>query len=45
MLISALSTLAPERRPEIAELGLRSFLAGNLATGMTGAMVGLITWG
>ncbi|MFP3945005.1 MAG: NupC/NupG family nucleoside CNT transporter, partial [Alphaproteobacteria bacterium] len=45
MLISALSTLAPERRPEIAELGLRSFLAGNLATGMTGAVVGLITWG
>lgn len=45
MLISALSTLAPERRPEVAELGLRSFLAGNLATGMTGAVVGLITWG
>lgn len=43
IMIGGLSTMAPERRPEIVELGLRSILSGTLATCMTGAVVGLIT--
>ncbi len=42
MLISTLSTLVPERRAEVAGLGMRSLVAGTLATGMTGAVVGLL---
>ncbi len=42
MLISTLSTLAPERRAEVVELGMRSLIAGTLATGMTGAVIGLM---
>jgi CNT family concentrative nucleoside transporter len=34
--------MAPERRAEIVELGLKSILAGTLATCMTGAVVGLV---
>lgn len=42
ILIGGLGAMAPERRPEIVELGMRSLLAGTLATLMTGAMVGLL---
>jgi concentrative nucleoside transporter, CNT family len=37
-----LGTLAPERREEIVSLGLRSIVAGTLATCMTGAVVGIL---
>lgn len=43
MLLSAIGTLAPDRRKEALSLGMKAWLAGNLATGMTGAVVGLIS--
>jgi CNT family concentrative nucleoside transporter len=42
IMIGGLSTIAPERRPEIARLGIRSIVGGTLATCCTGAVVGLI---
>jgi len=42
ILIGGLSALAPERRSEIAGLGLKSLLAGLLAGFMTAAMAGLL---
>ena len=42
LLVSTIGTLAPTRRAEAAALGLKSWLAGNLATLMTGAIVGLV---
>lgn len=42
IMIGGLSTMAPERRPEIVALGLRSIVAGTLATCMTGAVVGTL---
>jgi len=43
ILIGGLSTMAPERRDEVVQLGLRSILAGTLATCSTGAVVGILT--
>jgi CNT family concentrative nucleoside transporter len=43
LLVSTIGTLVPERRAEAAALGLKSWLAGNAATAMTAAMVGLVT--
>jgi CNT family concentrative nucleoside transporter len=34
--------MVPERREEIVSLGLKSILAGTLATCMTGAVVGML---
>lgn len=45
MMVSALSALAPDRRGDIVSLGLKSLLAGTLATVMTGAVVGTLVWG
>ena len=42
IMIGGLATMMPERRAEVAGLGLLSVLAGVLATCMTGAVVGLI---
>ena len=42
IMIGGLGTMAPQRRSEIVSLGLRSILAGTLATAMTGAVVGII---
>jgi CNT family concentrative nucleoside transporter len=42
IMIGGLGTMAPARRDEIVALGLRSILAGTLATCMTGAVVGII---
>ena len=41
--VSTLTTLCPERRAEIVGLGFKSWISGNLATAMIGAVVGLIT--
>jgi CNT family concentrative nucleoside transporter len=38
IMIGGLGTMAPERRPEVVALGLRSILAGTLATCMTAAV-------
>jgi len=42
IMIGGLGTMAPDRRGEIVSLGLRSILAGTLATSMTGAVVGIL---
>ncbi|OQW78233.1 MAG: nucleoside:proton symporter [Proteobacteria bacterium ST_bin14] len=41
--VSTLSTLCPARRGEIAALGFKSWFAGNLATMMVGAVIGVLT--
>lgn len=42
IMIGGMGAMAPEKRGEIVALGLKSILAGVLATCMTGAVVGLI---
>jgi CNT family concentrative nucleoside transporter len=42
IMLGGLGTLAPERRGEIVALGLKSLLAGLMATALTGAIVGLM---
>jgi CNT family concentrative nucleoside transporter len=42
ILIGGLGSLVPGRRTEIVGLGLKSLIAGTLATCMTGAVVGII---
>jgi CNT family concentrative nucleoside transporter len=37
-----MGTMAPERRAEITALGMKSILAGTLATCLIAAMVGLV---
>lgn len=44
LLVSTIATLSPERRPEVAGLGMKSWLAGNMVSMMTGAVIGLVTW-
>lgn len=44
LLVSTIGTLAPERRAEAAGLGMKSWISGNLASAMTGAWIGLVTW-
>jgi CNT family concentrative nucleoside transporter len=44
LLVSTIGTLAPGRRAEVAALGMKSWLAGNMASAMTGAVIGLVTW-
>lgn len=45
LLVSTISTLAPSRRAEVAALGVKSWIAGNFASAMTGAVIGLVTFG
>lgn len=42
IMIGGLATMCPERRAEIVELGLKSLVAGTLATCFMGAMVGAL---
>ncbi len=42
IMIGGLGTMVPERRSEIVALGLKSIVAGTLATCMTGAVVGIL---
>lgn len=44
LIVSTISTLSPERRGEVAGLGMKSWLAGNMVSLMTGAVIGLVTW-
>jgi CNT family concentrative nucleoside transporter len=44
IMLAGLGGLAPERKTEIAGLGLKSILAGTLATCLTGSFVGLLAW-
>lgn len=43
LMISTIGTLAPERRAEVSELGMKAWLAGNLTTAMAAAVVGVLT--
>lgn len=45
LLVSTIGTLCPERRAEAAGLGMKSWISGNLASAMTGAWIGLVSWG
>jgi CNT family concentrative nucleoside transporter len=42
IMLGGLGTMVPDRRGEIVSLGLKSIVAGTLATCMTGAVVGLL---
>jgi concentrative nucleoside transporter, CNT family len=42
ILIGGMGSMAPERRDEIVELGMKSILAGTLATLMTGAVLAIL---
>lgn len=44
IMIGGLGAMAPERRSEIVSLGLKSIVAGTLATFMTGAIVGFLSF-
>lgn len=44
LLVSTIGTLCPDRRAEAAGLGMKSWIAGNIATAMTGAWIGLVTF-
>lgn len=44
LIVTTVGSLCPARRGDVAGLGMKSWLAGNLATLMTGAMIGLVTW-
>ena len=43
LIVSTIATLAPERRSEVSGLGMKSWLAGNMASMMTGAVIGIVT--
>lgn len=42
IMIGGMGTMVPERRGEIVGLGLKSIVAGTLATCMTGAVIGML---
>jgi CNT family concentrative nucleoside transporter len=42
IMVGGLTAMAPERRREIVELGMKSVVGGTLATLSTGAVVGII---
>jgi CNT family concentrative nucleoside transporter len=42
IMIGGFTVLVPQRRRDVASLGLKSLVAGTLATCCTGAVVGLI---
>ncbi len=44
-MIGGIGAMVPERRAEIVGLGLKSIVAGTLATLMTGAVAGMLTKG
>jgi len=43
LLVSTIGTLAPARRSEVSALGMKSWIAGNMASAMTAAVIGLVT--
>ncbi len=42
IMIAGMSTLMPERRDEIVPLAMRALVSGTMASGLTGAMIGLL---
>jgi len=43
LLVSTIATLAPARRSEVSTLGMKSWVAGNMTSAMTAAVIGLVT--
>jgi CNT family concentrative nucleoside transporter len=43
IMLGGLGTMAPQRREEIASLGLRSIVSGTLTTCLMGAIVGVLS--
>ena len=43
LLVSTIGTLAPTRRSEVSALGMKSWVAGNMTSAMTAAVIGLVT--
>lgn len=43
LLVSTIATLAPARRRDAVALGMKSWIGGNLASAMGGAVIGLVT--
>ena len=43
LIVSTIATLSPARRNEVSQLGMKGWVAGNLASMMTGAVIGLVT--
>ncbi|MBS0470898.1 MAG: nucleoside:proton symporter [Proteobacteria bacterium] len=44
ILIAGFGTLIPERRDEIVPLAMRAIVSGTMASGLSGAMIGLLTF-
>ena len=42
IMLGGLGALAPSRRKDILDLGIKSLIAGNIATLMTGAVAALV---
>jgi CNT family concentrative nucleoside transporter len=42
IMLGGLGTMVPERRDDITSLGMKSIVAGTLATCLTGAIVGIV---
>jgi len=42
IMIAGMSTLMPDRRDEIVPLAMRAIVSGTMASGLTGAMIGLL---
>jgi CNT family concentrative nucleoside transporter len=42
IMIAAISGMVPERRDEVVELALKALISGTIASGMSGAVVGLL---
>jgi CNT family concentrative nucleoside transporter len=42
IMMGGMGTMVPERRSEIVSLGVKSIVAGTLATCMTGAVIGML---
>jgi len=42
IMVGGMGTMAPERRPEIVDLGLRALVSGTLSSGILGCVVGLV---
>jgi concentrative nucleoside transporter, CNT family len=42
IMIAGVSAMIPERRQEVVELSLKSLISGTIASGMTGAVVGML---
>jgi CNT family concentrative nucleoside transporter len=42
--MAGLTTMVPERQPEIVALGPKSIVSGTIATCLTGAIAGVLTW-